>query len=295
MNGYLDGLRADLQIRDLQPTTLDHYVRSVIAFARFVRGDLAMATTDDARRFLLNLRGRGRSSTTINMYHASLAFFFGTTLGRPEVMANVPRAKHRRLAALPVVPTPVEMRRLFEATSDPFFRVLFQTVYATGLRSREVRHLQARDIRSDEGLIRVPSEFAKGRKERIVPLTPTLLTILRSHWRQCGLPGPWLFPSREWNGFFSNNRHRPWKDHPVAVHTMIDALRRAQVAAGIHNKINLHLLRHAFATHMLEAGVDIRRVQILLGHASIYTTQFYTHLRTDTVSGLPSPLDLLPK
>jgi integrase/recombinase XerD len=297
MNAYLEALDRDLELRDLQPSTVKHYRAKVADFIRYLRGDVSAATADDVRSYLLRLRGFGRSSSTIGTYFAALNFWFSTTLGRPEVMAYVPRPKNRDRVALPDVPTSYEVARLFEATEDPFFRMLFQTIYATGMRSREVRHLRASDIRSAEGVISVSWEFAKRRKERLVPLTPTLLALLRAHWKACSIPGPWLFPARQWFGFghFASHAERPYMPHPVDDASANEALRRAQVAARIDRRITLHTLRHAFATHLLENGVDMRRLQVLLGHASIRTTQLYAHVRTDVLRRVPSPLDLLPK
>jgi integrase len=123
-----------------------------------------------------------------------------------------------------------------------------------------------------------------------------LLTLLREHWKRSGLPGPLLFPARAWFACMAQQpwRGREWADHPVSDSSANATLRGAQVAARIEKRITLHTLRHAFATHLLEHGVEMRRLQVLLGHASIHTTQFYTHLRTDILRKVPSPLDLLP-
>lgn len=294
MDAYLDALDRNLQLRDFQETTRGHYRRVVRLFLEFIDGDVDGVTPEDAGRFLLRLRGWGRSASTLRGYHAGLVFWFAT-LGRPEVMANVPRAKHRRHTALPDVPTPLEVARLFEATEDPFYRALFQTIYATGMRSREVRNLRVADIRSAAGVIVIPSEYAKGRKERMVPLGNTLLAVLRGHWKCCKLPGPLLFPARHWVGFtYTEAGQRPWQDRPVGEASANAALRAAQVAARIDRRLTLHTLRHAFATHLLENGVEMRRLQVLLGHAKISSTQFYTHLRKDVLRKVPSPLDLLP-
>lgn len=289
----LAALQCDLELRDLQPKTREHYRRVVTAFLTFIDGDVGGATSEQVRSFLLRLRSLGRSSSLINMYHAGLVFWFATTLSRPEVMATVPRCKHRRHTALPELPTIAEVARLFAATPEPFFLVLFQLIYGTGLRSQEARGLRAEHIRSAEGVIRVPAELAKGRKERIVPLGATLLGVLRAHWKRCALPGPLLFPARHWS--IREPQRRPWVDHPVGADAANAALRRAQVAARIDKRITLHTLRHACATHLLEQGVEMRRLQVLLGHSSIATTQFYTHLTIDTLKQVPSPLDLLPR
>jgi integrase/recombinase XerD len=294
MHRYLDRLRDDLRLRDLQPTTREHYVFVVHQFLKRVRGDERRFTTEEARAFLLDLIGRGRAPQTVNGYRTVLDFWFSTTLRRPEVMAAIPACKWRR-TPLPELPTVLEVRWLFEATADRFYRTLFQTIYATGLRAREVCNLRVEHIRSAEGLIHVSAEYGKGRKARNVPLGDTLLNLLRAHWKGCGLPGPLLFPARSWNGFFAHNQRRDWTDRPVSHESANAALRAAQVKAGISKRITLHTLRHAFATHLLERGVDLRRLQTLLGHARIDTTQFYTHVRTDFLKEVPSPLDLLPE
>jgi site-specific recombinase XerD len=294
MDPYLEELLECLALRDLQSTTREAYRNVVRQFMVFVGNDPDRFTPEDVRSYLLRLRGLGRSTSTMTAHRAALAFWFTNVLGRPEVMETVPRCKHRRHTALPDVPTMREVSRLFEATADPFYVVLFKTVYATGLRSREVRNLRVEDLHSGEGVIRISSAYAKRRRERVVPLSATLLELLRAHWRAQKLPGPLLFPARGMGPPPQSSPARPWTDHPVNGDSVNQALRRAQVAARIEKRITLHTLRHAFATHLLEHGVDMRRLQVLLGHASIQTTQFYTHLRTDIVRKVPSPLDLLP-
>jgi integrase/recombinase XerD len=293
MDRYLGALKRDLELRDLQPSTIIQYKRAVRRFLERVRCDELRFNADEVRTFLLEMRESGRASNTINCYHAALRFWFSTTLGRPEAMVHVPRCKYRRKAALPDIPTPHEITALL-AAADPFFRTLFQTIYATGMRSREVRNLRVEHIHSAEGLIRIPPEFGKRRKSRSVPLSETVLGLLRAHWKRCALPGPFLFPARNRRAWRLDERH-PWADRPVSGDCANVALRDAQVAAGIPKRITLHTLRHAFATHLLEHGVDMRRLQVLLGHSSILSTQLYTHLRTDILKEVPSPLDLLPE
>jgi integrase/recombinase XerD len=290
---YLDVLREDLQLRDLQPTTIANYTRTVADFLQFVDGNPKNFTSERVRAYLLRYRAWGRSTSTMNQRHSALTFWL-KTLGRDRVTASVPRAKHRRHTALPDVPTPAEMVLIFAAAESRFFRALFQTIYATGLRSREVRNLRACDIRSAEGIIVVSAEFAKGRKERFVPLGSTLLELLRAHWKTHALPGPLLFPAREWCA--AHPIDRPWSQRPVSDQTANAALHRACRASGVARRdVTLHTLRHAFATHLLENDVEMRRLQMVLGHASIRTTQMYTHLTTGALKQVPSPLDLLPK
>jgi site-specific recombinase XerD len=296
MDNYLDALRRDLELRDMQPTSVVGYLHAVRDFLRFVKRDEARFSADDVRTYLLDLRGRGRSAKTIGGRHSALKFWFTYTLRRPNALADIPRPKVRPFETLPEVPTVTEVRRLFEAAPEPFFRTLFQTTYATGMRSTEVSNLRAEHIDSNAGVIRIPSSSGKGRKARLVPLTDRLLQLLRDHWKRHRLPGPLLFPAREWHGYFAPQPRgaQPWKDRPVGNDSINAALHRAQVAAGIDKRLTLHCLRHAFATHLLERDVDLRRIQVLLGHARISTTQIYTHVRTDLLRRVPDPLDLLP-
>jgi integrase/recombinase XerD len=292
MRSYLELLRRDLHVRDLRPNTVGRYVHHVQSFLRWTDFDASRFTRDEVCDFLLRLRRAGCASSTVNSYHAALTFWFATSLGRADVMTTVPRAKHRRKGDLPQVPTPTEVRAVLTATSDPYFRTLFQTIYATGLRSTEVRNLRVEHICSQEGLIRVPTEFAKGGKARVVPLGPTLLGLLRDHWRTQRLPGPLLFPSRVFcRGFYVDLPR--WSDNPVKDDTVHRVLRRSLAIGGIRKPVTMHTLRHAYATHLLESGVEMRRLQVLLGHSSISTTELYTHLRTDVLKEVPSPLDLL--
>jgi integrase/recombinase XerD len=192
-------------------------------------------------------------------------------------VATLPWPKLR--PRLPEVLTRDEVVRILAAARSRFWRAFFTTAYAAGLRRSEVRALQARDIDSANGLIRIRQ--GKGDKPRTVMLDPTLHSVLREHWRHHRLPGPWLFPARAgWE----------WADHPVDRSRASDAFRAARVAAGIDRPVTLHSLRHSFATHSLEDGVDLRTIQCLLGHEHIETTTRYTRVRADLIRATPSPL-----
>jgi integrase/recombinase XerD len=287
MNLYpelLASLHRDLALRDLQRKTVQQYTIAVRAFLAFIDGDLAHADEEHLLAFLFRLRQRGRGTSTLKVYRAALAFWFSVTLGRPGVIDRIPRIKERKPRA-PEVPTPAELVALFAAAPPPY-RCLFETAYATGLRASELLNLRAKDILSAEGVIVVDAAFGKGRKSRKVPLGPKLLARLRAHWRTSALPGPWLFPAPGRNG--------RWLDRPITNPMANRALRAALRKAGITKRVRLHTLRHAYATHLLEHGVDMRRLQVLLGHASMRTTEVYTHLRTDVLRLVRSPLDLLP-
>lgn len=226
MDTYLERLRADLLLRDLQPTTLAAYTSVVREFLRFVRHDEQRFCAQEVRRYLLDLRGRGRHAKTINVHDSALRFWFTHTLGRPEVMNDIPRGKVRRFEKLPDVPTSGEVKRLFEAAPEPFYRTLFQTIYATGMRSKEVRNLRVEHISSEAGVIHVPASSAKGRKPRVVPLGDQLLRLLREHWKRHRLPGPFLFPAREWYAHFASqpSPDRAWKTSPVGEDSANNAI-----------------------------------------------------------------------
>jgi integrase len=172
-----------------------------------------------------------------------------------------------------------EVRRVIEA-APPYWRAFFATGYAAGLRRMEVAHLRVEHIDAKTGLLRVVE--GKGGKSREVMLDPTLLAALRRHWRQHGLPGPWLFPARGLRG--------GWQDDPVNLGQASKAFAEAVKAAKIGRRITLHGLRHAFATHLLEDGVDLYTLQMLLGHDRIETTTRYTLVRTDRIRATRSPL-----
>lgn len=291
MSTYLDRFKADLVLRDLQPTTRSNYLWVVGCFAEHVDGNVFEATADDVREYLLEVLDR-TSPASVRLHRAALRFLFVHTLGRPDVMDAIPRVRYRGLERLPEVPTPSEVQQIFRTTWDPFYRALFQTTYATGLRSQEVRYLTVQDVRSAEGVLFVSRHNTKGRKDRLAPLCPLLLELLREHWRRHRPPGPYLFPAR--------TRHhdpalRRFLDHPVAANSATKMLRRVSEAAGVSKRVTMHTLRHAFATHLLEQGVGMYPLQLLLGHASPSSTRVYAHVRTDVLRRLPSPLELLPK
>jgi site-specific recombinase XerD len=206
-----------------------------------------------------------------------LKFLYGVTLGRPEVVASIPWPKMKRRR--PDVLTREEVARVLDAAPTPYWRAFLTTAYAAGLRRMEVAALRAPDIDSRSGLLRVAC--GKGGKAREVMLDPALLTTLRQHWRHHRLPGPWLFPARG---------RTSWSDHPVHLGRASQAFHDALVAAKIGRHITLHGLRHAFATHLLEDGVDLYTLQQLLGHDRIETTTRYTLVRTDRIRATPSPL-----
>jgi site-specific recombinase XerD len=226
------------------------------------------------RAFQLHLLEKKVSWSQFNQTVCALRFFYGKTLGRTEQVPMLPFGK--RPKKLACVLSPEEVARLLEAARPGRERMLLQTAYACGLRLMEVLTLQVADIDSARMLVHVRQ--GKGNKDRLVPLSLKLLTELRDYWR--------LFRPKLW--LFSNKGQKP-----VLPATVQRQLRRTVLKAGLSKPATMHTLRHSFATHMLEAGVDVMTLQKILGHRQLSTTARYLHLRGDYLQQLPSLLDRL--
>lgn len=282
MGRLRDKMDADLLLVGHSESTRVHYVNSVRNFVKFHKRPPEEMGEAEVRAFLLHLVALGRAPGTLLVYVGALRFLYTVTLGRPEVMATIPWPKDRR-RPLEVL-TVGEVVRVLAAAPSPFWRTFLTAAYGSGLRRQELACLRAEDIDSAAGLLRV--QHGKGGKSRVVMLDPGLLTTLRAHWRLHRLPGPWLFPARA---------DGAWKDRPVDLREASVAFRRAADAAGIERRVTLHGLRHAFATHLLESGVDLLTIQRLLGHADVATTAIYAQVRTDRIRATKSPLANLPR
>lgn len=277
--GHLrDKMNADLMLAGRSASTRASYIDCARRFVKhFMRPPEAMGEAE-VRSFLLHLAVERKVAVgTYLPYLGALKFLYGVTLGRPEVVEGIPWPKMRRRR--PDVLTRPEVAAVLDAAPTPYWRAFFTTAYGAGLRRMEVAALRAQDLDARSGLIRVAC--GKGGKAREVMLDPDLLATLRQHWREQRLPGPWLFPARGPNG---------WADHPVHLGQASAAFRQALLAAGIGRRVTLHGLRHAFATHLLEDGVDLYTLQQLLGHDRLETTTRYTLVRTDRIRATPSPL-----
>ncbi len=279
MGHVRDRMDADLRLAGHAESTRARYINCARLYVKhFMRPPEVMGEAE-VRAFMLYLgEERGLAVGTRLQYLGAIKFLYGVTLGRPEVVANVPWPRRKRRD--PVVPTREEVERLLDATRSPYWRAFFLTAYAAGLRRMEVVALRAEHIDSRAGLVRV--EHGKGDKARCVRLDPHLLGVLRDHWRRHRLPGPWLFPSPNPGG--------GWRGQPITRSAATSAFRRAADEAGLRSGITLHGLRHAYATHLLEDGVDLRKLQVLLGHERIETTARYTRVRTDAIRATPSLL-----
>lgn len=281
--GHLrDRMDADLRLAGRSESTRRHYLSCARLFVKhFMRPAETMGQAE-VRQFLLHLADEAKVSVGRYLqYLGALKFLYGVTLGRPEVVAGIPWPRVLRPA--PDVLTRPEVLRIFEAAPSDYWRTFFVTAYATGMRRMEVAALQHADIDAAAGLIRV--RCGKGGKNRVVMLDPTLHKTLRDHWRVHRLPGPWVFPARAAWG---------WSGLPVTLRDATTAFHKAAQVARIQRKVTLHGLRHAFATHSLEDGVDLAVLQQLLGHEHVETTTRYTQVRTDLIRSTPSPLAKLP-
>jgi integrase/recombinase XerD len=250
----------DMRLRNLAAGTRRIYVRSVAGFSAFHGRSPDQLTLEDVRDYQLHLVARGLKASTICQISSALRFFYAVILDRPEDAARIPLP--RKADPLPAILSREEVARLLGAVADLRMRTLLTTVYAAGLRVSEVVGLEVTDIDSARMTIRVRE--AKGGRDRYVMLSPQLLAILRAHWRRTR-SRPWLFPG-------------PDPSRPITVRTVQRACREAVETAGLDKSVTVHTLRHCFATHLLEQGVDIRVIQGLLGHRHITSTTRYARV-----------------
>lgn len=265
----------DMTVRNLSPATQQSYIHAVAKFSRYFGCPPDRLGLEDVRAFQVHLISKGISWASLNQIVCALRFFYGVTLGCETIPERIAYAREPR--KLPSVLSADEVVRFLEAVSSLKARVALTTAYAAGLRVSEVIGLKAANIDSDRMVIRI--ERGKGGKERYVMLSEQLLGILRSYWR-LARPERFLFPGRD-------------KDKPIDQTVLHAACRSARAAAGIDKRVSVHVLRHSFATHLLESGVDIRIIQVLLGHEHLSTTARYTQVSTHLISGTKSPLDRL--
>ena len=266
----------DMTARNLDEGTQRGYLRAVRSCCRYCDRRPAELTYEDIRRYQLQLMQSGLAPASVNSVMVGLRFFFRVTLRRPEALDYIPMAREPQ--RLPVVLTQDEVARLLEAAPGLKWRTALSVAYGAGLRASEVVGLKVSDIDSQRMRIRV--EQGKGRRDRDALLSPHLLAGLRNWWK-VARPPVWLFP----------NRVTPF--NPVTPRSLNRAFHRAVRSAGISKPVSLHTLRHCFATHLLEQKVDVRVIQVLLGHKKLETTAVYTHVAAKTLDGIDSPLDLL--
>ncbi len=277
MSALRQRLIEDLQVRNYSPRTVQAYVAAVAKLARHFQRSPDQLSGEDVRAFQVHLLAQKVSWSQFNQIVAGLRFFFGTTLGRPDIVQMLPYGK--RPKRLPVVLSVEEVAQLLKTARPGRERVLLQTAYACGLRLGELVRLQVTDIDASRMVVIVRQ--GKGQKDRQVPLSPRLLGELRHWWCQHRTK-PWLFPG-------VTKRTRPGPMHAGSVQRLCQrVVRRAQLS----KKATMHTLRHSYATHLLEAGVDVLTLQKLLGHNSLSTTARYLHVSNRHLQKMPDLLAL---
>ena len=265
----------DMTVRNFVAKTQTDYIRRIKNFAIYLGRSPDTATREDVRRYLLHLASSGMGAGTVNGTGSALRFLFDITLDRPDIVRNLPVAREPRKA--PVILSPEEVARMLEAAPGVKYKAALSVAYGAGLRVSEVVALKVGDIDSARMMIRI--EQGKRRKDRYAMLSPRLLDLLRDWWLACRSRG-WLFPGRD-----------PLQ--PITTRQLTRACHTAAQAAGIEKHVSPHTLRHSFATHLLEQNVDVRVIQVLLGHTKLDTTARYTQVATNTIRNVKSPLDHL--
>jgi integrase/recombinase XerD len=267
----------ELRLRNYSPNTITIYIRCVAQFAQHFRLSPDRLGPEHIRQYQLFLvQGKEVSWALFNQTVCALRFFYHHILHQDWMIEHIPYPRHEE--KLPVVLSPAEVAAVFEATRNLKHRTILMTIYAGGLRVAEVTHLLVSDIDSQRQVISVRQ--GKGRKDRQVMLSPKLLEVLRIYWKSCR-PRLWLFPGES-------------PGHPISSETVWRVCRQAGEAAHLSKPISPHTLRHCFATHLLEDEIDLRRIQVLLGHRNLKTTARYLHVSNMAVRTTVSPLDRLP-
>jgi len=271
----------DMNMRRLNPKTQSDYLRCVKRFSDFFEHSPHKATAEDLRQYQLHLVSSGVKSPAINAVITALRFLFTVTLDHPEIVKKLcPIHEPRRL---PDILSPEEVARTIDATYAFKYKAMFSVAYGTGLRAKEICHLRIDNVDSANVILHV--EQGKGSKDRQAMLSFPLLTILRRWWciaRKQGLirEGGWLFPGQN-------------PVNPVSERQLNRVCHAAASLAGIHKRVSMHTFRHSFATHLLDQGVDIRVIQVLLGHQDLRTTARYSRVATRILRDTTSPLDTL--
>jgi len=271
----------DMTLRRLHPNTQRNYIRAVVRLTEYLKHAPDSASAEELRGFQKDMVEQGVSSSTINATIQGLRFFFEKTLERPKTLKHMSLV--RMPDRLPLVLSIEDVVRLLEAAPNLKAKAALSVAYGAGLRASEVCHLKVTDIDSERMMIRI--EQGKGSRDRQAMLSPDLLELLRAWWREGRrlgkmLPRGWLFPGMD-------------PVDPLSTRQLGRLCKVAAADAGLDRRVSMHTLRHSFATHLLEQKVDIRVIQVLLGHRKLSTTAIYTHVATNTLTEVTSPLDRL--
>lgn len=277
MQDLLQRVEECLALRGLSPRTCEAYVGHIKRFVEFCKKDPRDLNANDAEQFLLHaIREKHWSPSTRNQFTASARFLLDVVLEHPDLAKRVPSAKQWQ--RLPDVLSGSEVSLLLEHLRPIVHQTIAILCYSAGLRLGEACSLKTEDIDSSRRIIHIRS--AKGNKDRMVPLTPRLLESLRKYWKERRPTGPYLFPGST-------------PGRSIDVTAFQKALTLASLRARIDKKVSPHVLRHSYATHMIEAGADLRSLQLLLGHSCISSTIRYVHLTHAHREALPNPFELL--
>ena len=277
MGRLREEMKGDLELRGLSPETQKIYLYHVTNFSRyFNRSPYHLGKREIKEYLLYLLREKKASASTVNLCYSALKFLYARTLKREWVMEKIPRL--RSVKKLPVVLERQEVESLFSVMKNLKHRAILMLIYSSGLRLREASHLKVSEIDSKRMVLRISQ--GKGRKDRYTLLSTLALEVLRKHWRHCR-PKEWLFPGR-------------LSDKPLSVRSIQRVFKKARILAGITKPATVHTLRHSFATHLLEQGTDLHRIQLLLGHRSLKTTAIYLHVSRKELVRIVSPLDFKP-
>lgn len=271
---YIDKIEVVGRLRNLKPGTIRTYKNNVISFLEYIQKNPEDLTCEDAKDYLVHLQSKGNKASTLNNKNGALVFFYKRILGKLWDDNLVPRAINDY--AIPRVLSRSEIERLLDATSNLKYKAIFAIMYSSGLRISEVLHLHYDDISRTNMQIYIHT--AKNHSSRYALLSKRALDILTEYWFKCGKPRGILFPN-QWTGAY------------LTSSATASELRKSLEKAGLPKDIHSHCLRHSFATHLLEDGVDIRYIQTLLGHRSPKSTEIYLHISNKALLGVQSPFD----
>lgn len=277
MTNLKEKMKMDMELRGFSSGTIYHYLHHISQLVKFNKKSPELLETDEINRFLHHcIIDRKLSEGTVNGIHCAIKFFYTITLKRPWDNVSIPRMKKPQ--KLPVVLSPNEVKAILDCTDNLFYKTIFTTVYGAGLRISEAVNLRVRDIDSEN--MQIIIRASKGKKDRHCILSDANLKILREYYKTYR-PKDLLFPS-------------PMFPHqPASIKNVGRIFNISKQKAKITKPATLHSLRHSFATHLLDSGVDIYHIQRLLGHTSITTTTIYLHLRRVDLMNIKSPLDSL--
>jgi integrase/recombinase XerD len=276
---FLERMREELVRRNYAESTVRSYLRIVEDFHQYAGKRLNQLGPDDLRHYHAHLLEEQKLAVrTVVQHVAAVRFLYCKTLKRRDMKEDLPYPRNYR-RQLPVILSPEEVARVIDAARNLYHRAMLMTLYSCGLRRIEVCRLKVSDIDSQRMMLRIT--HGKGGVDRDVPLSPRLLETLREYWRWMR-PKTYLFPGTE-NG---------WRtDKPITAKMVWAAVNMAAKRAGITKHVSPHLLRHSYATHQLEAGMDLKTLQVLLGHEDLATTSRYLHLSQKHLQAVSTPLD----